>query len=268
MFCLRREDFEHLREKLYSSNDPPMTNTFYTGLHKEIELPDGGFLFIGDEVPEAAQSRNFDHQTHAINPLKGMTYKSARALADVLYTISPQGENTLTVRNGKRSLLKAFLTTTRLDKIEGDEEVQGMVSDILVSPVLRRVLCTPTNFSFNPNSKIFARINRAELGDFDALVLGLVLIGHYKGQLIIPDFGFYGRDAHVALVRENRLIAGVHYLDELPLRLRRACLLISDKRPSHVLHEDAKTLAENAGLRPDFLREDNEYNKFIDRVMA
>jgi hypothetical protein len=55
-----------------------------------------------------------------------------------------------------------------------------------------------------------ARINRAELGDFDALVLGLLLMGHFKGQLVVPDLGFYGRDAHVSLVREERLIGGVN----------------------------------------------------------
>lgn len=223
-------------------------NQLYIGLNTDIELPHGGFLYIHDEVPEASQSRVFDPRTHAINPLKGLGYKEARALADVLYTIAPQGENTLTVRNGKRELLKALLTTTRLDKIKGDDEVTGMISDLLVSPILRRVLCRPTNFSFNPNSRIFARINRAELGDFDALVLGLILIGHFKGQIIIPDGGFYLRDGHTNLVRESRLIAGVHYLSELPLQIRRTLLLMSDIKPSNVLYEDAQTLARYAGL--------------------
>ena len=96
----------------------------------------------------------------------------------MLYTAYPQGENTLTVRNGKRTLLKALLSADRLDKVEGDEEVTGMIGDLLQSPVLTRVLCRPTNFSFSPNSLILARLNRAELGDFDALVLGLFLIAH------------------------------------------------------------------------------------------
>jgi hypothetical protein len=42
-------------------------------------------------------------------------------------------------------------------------------------------------------------MNRAELCDFDALVLGLFLMSHFKGPVVVPDFGFYGRDAPVRL---------------------------------------------------------------------
>lgn len=126
----------------------------------------------------------------------------------MLYTISPQGENTLTVRNGKRALLKALLNADRLDHVRserGDDEVKGMIDDLLKPPVLNRVPCNPTNFSFNPRSVIFVKLNGAELGDFDALVLGLLVMAHFKGQIAVPDFGFYGREAHVSLIRKNRL---------------------------------------------------------------
>jgi hypothetical protein len=82
---------------------------------------------------------------------------------------------------GKRALLKALLKAKRLDQVKGDEEVRGMIDDLLVSPVLTRVLCQPTNFSFNSDI-ILAELDRAELGDFDALVLGLFLMAHFKGQ--------------------------------------------------------------------------------------
>jgi hypothetical protein len=49
-----------------------------------------------------------------------------------------------------------------LDEVRGDEEVNGMIDDLLASPVLRRVLCNPTNFSFNPRSLIRAKIDRVE----------------------------------------------------------------------------------------------------------
>jgi hypothetical protein len=62
-----------------------------------------------------------------------------------------------------------------------------MVADLLASPVLSRVLCNPTNFSFNPNSVILARLNRAELGDFDALILGLLLMAQCKRQVVVHD---------------------------------------------------------------------------------
>ena len=83
-----------------------------------------------------------------------------------------------------------------------------------MSPVLKRMFCGKPNFTFTPRSMIVARVNRAELGDFDALVLGLLLMASYKGQVIVLDFGFYGRDAHISLIRENRLIAGVNFIGD------------------------------------------------------
>src|ERR1700722_14090403 len=99
-------------------------------------------------VPRA---KIFDPLKHSFNPLAHLGYKEARQLADVLYTVSPQGENTLTVRNGKRALLRALLKAKRLDKVEGDEEVTAMMKDILVSPVLKKVFCGKPNFAFKQN---------------------------------------------------------------------------------------------------------------------
>jgi hypothetical protein len=249
-------------ERLYRSR---RMNKLFVGFTREV-LPEHG-LFIHDDVPDIPRARIFDPAVHSFNPLKHMDYKKARSIADVLYTIAPQGENTLTVRNGKRALLRALLSADRLDQVQGDEEVSGMMQDLLQSPILRSVFCRPANFRITPHSYILARINRAELGEFDALVLGLFLIGHFQGQLIVPDFGFYGRDAHVSLIRENRLIAGVNSLGELPIKLRNACLLIGDKEASGALYDDAVELAKQAGLRPDASHEDNPYNHYIDEAM-
>jgi hypothetical protein len=147
-------------------------------------------------------------------------------LRTFVYTVYPQGENTLTVRNGKRALLKALLQSESLDKIKGDEGVSGMIGDILASPVLRGVFCEGRRFTFNPKSANLARINRAELGRFDALVLGLLLIAQFKGQLVLPKFGFYGRDAHMNLIEEDRLVAGINTLAELsPLLAARSWMM-------------------------------------------
>jgi hypothetical protein len=84
------------------------------------------------------------------------------------------------------------------------------------------VLCNRKGNSRNllhQDSKICARLNRAELGDFDCLILGLFLMAQFKGQMIVEDFGFYGRDAHLGLIRENRLIAGLNFLDDLSPKL-------------------------------------------------
>ena len=134
---------------------------------------------------------------------------------------------------------------------------------MLMSPVLKRVLCNRTNFSFNVRSTILVPINRGELGDFDALVLGLFLMAHFKGQLVVPDFGFYGRDAHMAYVRQGRLIAGVDVLNELPPKLRQGMLLIKDKVASGATFEDASTLAQYAGLQPSTVG----FNEFVENAM-
>lgn len=109
-----------------------------------------------------------------------------------------------------------------------------------------------------------ARLNRAELGDFDALVLGLFLMAHFKGQLVAPDFGFYGREGHVSLIREGRLIAGVNTLQEPPARLRQSVLLIEDKVASGTTADDAETLARYARLLPGT----NGFNSFVQDAMA
>jgi hypothetical protein len=231
---------------LSDANRSPM-NKLNIGFLKTIDLPKGGYLLIDDEVRDIPRSRVFDPLKHCFNPLKDIDYKRARELAELFYTISPQGDNTLTLRNGKRTLLKALLKADRLDGVKaakGDEEVKALIDDILISPVLRRVLCNPTNFSFNPKSAIVARISRKELGDFDALVLGLLLMSQAQGQVIVPDLGFYGRDFHSRLIREERLIAGVNYLDELTGGLRKSVLLIGDKEPSGAIVDDAEELAK------------------------
>lgn len=247
-------------------------NRLYVGFSKEIELPKGSFLFIGDEIPEHPKAKVFDPLEHSFNPLRGIDRKKARELADVLYTISPQGENTLTVRNGKRGLAQALCMATRLDALDVrsdikgvKEEVEGMIDELLFTDVARSVLCSGRDFAFTgKNTKVFARINRAELGDFDALVLGLFLMAQFKGQLVIPDFGFYGREAHVSLIREERLIAGVNVLAELSAKLRQTVLLMEDKEASGTTREDAETLAQYARLAPGT----TGFNDFVQGAMA
>jgi hypothetical protein len=233
-----------------------MRNKLFVGVSSKVELPKGGYLFISDDVPEVSRPRVFDPLKHSFNPFADLTYRKAREIADILYTVYPQGENTLTVRNGKRALLKMLMDgPDRLDKLPrdfgktdlGPLEALATVDDVRVSPVLRRVLCNPTNFSFKPNSKILARLDRAELGEFDCLLLGLLLMAHFKGQVVVKEGGSYLRDMHVSLIRENRVVAGINFLDELPVKLRRAALLIDDKIPNGATLEDAETLAEYAG---------------------
>lgn len=249
-----------------------MLNKLSIGFRKTIFedfdiFPNRNFLFLDDEIPKLHDRHRpqiFDPTQDYFNPLLNIDYKRARELAVVLYTLYPQGENTLTVRNGQRLLLKALLKAERFDQLEGDEEVIAIRDDILASPILRRVLCGKKPMTFNSHSVVLARINRAELGDFDALALGLMLMNAFKGQIIVPDFGFYGRDVHLSLIRQERLIAGVNFLDELPTKLRQGVLLIKDKVPATTTFDDAETLARYAGLIPGT----NGYNDFVNDAIG
>jgi hypothetical protein len=247
-------------------------NKLFVGLSKHVELPKGSFLFIDDEVPAHPKAKVFDPLKHSFNPLRNLDKKRARELADVLYTVSPQGENTLTVRNGRRALAVALADAKRLDELQVrsdikgvKEEVEGMIGELLFTDVMRGVLCSENDFGFTgKNTKVFARLNRAELGEYDALILGLFLMAQFKGQIVLPDGGFYLREAHVSLIRENRLIAGVNTLQELSPKLRQNILLIPEKIASGATFDDAETLAGYAGLA----RTANGFRDFVADAIA
>jgi hypothetical protein len=215
-----------------------------------LEITPPGFLLIDDgPIADAfaetvADATIFNPRRHSFSIARD--YKSARDFADILYSHG-YGEQTLTVRNGRRKLAELLLdNTTPLHKIDGDRkdpataEALGMLDELWLSPVLKRVLTRKPNFDFSRS--VIARVNRAELGDFDAFVLALLLMGQHKGQVIVPDFGFYGRPLHTSLIRQNRLTVGLRYLAELPLQLQQAVLTIEDKHLSHLLPDDAETL--------------------------
>src|SRR5665213_2248765 len=129
-----------------STSPSPCMNKLYVGFDKDIELPKRGFLFIDDEVPKIPRARVFDVKTDCFNPLKNIDHKNAREIGEILYTAYPEGENTLTVRNGKRALLQLLTDKPkRLDKIRvnlakaqaGSIEAMETIGDVLMSPVLK-----------------------------------------------------------------------------------------------------------------------------------
>jgi hypothetical protein len=167
-------------------------NRLHVGFSKDIELPKGGFLYIDDEVREVPHFRVFDPLRHSFNPLKNINYRGAAAFVEIIDALFSRGDSTLTKDTGLDFIFDALEKGPRfLDALIDEPEKKdptghmwayGKVERILRSPVLRRVFLedadrSQTNFSFRTGSKIFARVNRAELGDFDALVLGLLSIG-------------------------------------------------------------------------------------------
>lgn len=244
-----------------------MTNKFYVGLKTKIPAPKKPCLFIHDEIPDVPLARVFDPRTHSLDVFKGMTPRRARELAELLYTAVPEGQNTLTVRNGKRNLAPILRDAKSFTGAltAADDEARAMLEDLLFTPELRKPLTGANRiFKMHEHSLILARLNRAEIGDFAALVLGFILISIHNGPIIIPDFGFYGREAHINLIRENRLIAGVNFLGELPLRLRQALLLVKDRTAKGALYEDAVLLAQFRG----YVQHTNEFNDYVREAMT
>lgn len=234
---------------------------------KRLQPP---YLIIDDgHLIDQLPKKGLFNTTKTINVLKDMDYRRARDFIAVLNAAFPEGETTLTRKNSNFLLLKALLDKPKSlsDLIVLDEEdpasvdAHQKIQTLLLSPVLRHVLTGKTTPRMD--TVVLARLPRAELGDFDCFVLAHFLISLYPGQVVIPDFGFYGRDYLSRLIRENRLICGVQTLSELSPKLRQSVLLMPDKTGVVCTIEDAETLADYMGYIPGT----NEYNAFIlDRV--
>ena len=241
-------------------------------------VPHGSFLFIDDgplidalELPARRKVVQFDIAKHRLNPLHGMDYRRAQEFVAVMGAIFPEGESTLTKKNADFVLLNALLDDPPLylDKLlrpdkkdPARQDAYQKIATLLLSPFLSSVLCGPTNFSMR--GIVLAQLDRAILGDFDAFVLASLLISQFKGQVIIPDGGFYLREHHMALVRQGRLVAGVNTLSELSPLLRQTLLTVPNKIAARATYEDAEVIARYEGLVPRTVA----HTDFLARAMA
>jgi hypothetical protein len=250
-------------------------NALIVGTRKQAvldHLPDT-FLLIDDgdlidlvTVPERRAVTLFDINKDSFNPVKGIDYLRAVQFVDILKAVFPEGENTLTKATFEYQLLQALANKpTTLDKLISDTKdtqyAYQKIQRLLLSPVLERVLNRPTSMSFK--GTILARLDRTALSDFDCFVLANLLISQYAGPVVIPDFGFYAHKGHASLIRQNRLIAGVNTLAEVP-QLAQLLLTIETKIASHATVADAQVLASYAGLPPG----NGHYSQFIAGAIA
>ncbi|MBV9570749.1 MAG: hypothetical protein JO056_05870 [Alphaproteobacteria bacterium] len=216
-------------------------------------LIDDGPIIDSLTVPQRRKIIRFDYNVHRLNPLKGINYRRARDFIGLLDAVFPEGENTITKKNANFVLLKALLSDPeRLDRLvypstePAEQDAYQKIQTLLLSPVLNNVLCGPTNFPMK--GILIARLNRAELGDFDCFVLGNLLMQFYPGHVVIPDFGFYAVPSHADLIRQGRLTAGLNFLNEVPSQLRNHLLLMEQKIASRATSDDAEVLAVYSGL--------------------
>lgn len=223
-----------------------------------LELAEPPFLLIDDgEIADAFSERFptaklFDVFEHSFNPLQRLDHKRARDISEALYAAFPQGGDTLTVRNGKRALTRLLLEAKSFEALPKGAKDPGIVEaiatldDVLFSPVLERVLCGKPNFAWKTARRnpwnVIAKLDRSKLGDFDAFILAQLLLVHFTGNIIIPDFGFYGRDHHASLIRQDRLTFGVEFLSDLSPKLQRLALSVKDKTIYRTIQDDAERL--------------------------
>jgi hypothetical protein len=73
-------------------------------------------------------------------------------------------------------------------------------------------------------------------------VLTTLLVKQFSGLAIFPDFGFYGRDFHTSLIRENRLVASLNSLSEVSAPMQQALLGIKSKTIYRTTPADAQHL--------------------------
>jgi hypothetical protein len=217
------------------------------------------FLLIDDgSIADAflerfPKARVFDPTLHSFNPLGGMDYKRARDFADTVYG----DKDLMTYRDGKRALVKILKGAKQLDNLpaiahKGYADAQETIDDLLESPLLKAVLCGGGKpFKFGEGTTV-AKLDRAVLGDFDAFLLGSLLIGQHQGQIIVPDFGFYGRPLHLSLIRQGRLTAGLNTLSELGRpddKFRQGVLTIKDRKNPPGVNALRGVANETSGLK-------------------
>lgn len=232
------------------------------------EFVGGDCLHLADDapdLPDTYRAQVFDPARHNFNPLTttGLSdidcYRRRTSFVETIDLLFPRGDSTLTKDTGLEFIAQRLEENpdTLRDLIPKPDRAStpahiwayNRIQRILRSPVLSQVFCRPKQFDFS--GVVLARINRAELTDFDALVLGLFLINRCKGQIIIPAGEFYLRETHVNLVREDRLITGITSFASVPLHIRDALITVPDKYAALALYEDALIVANrHSHMRP------------------
>jgi hypothetical protein len=118
-------------------------NQLHVGFKRNVKPISGRCLFICDdvsEVPHKFRPKIFDPDRHSFTPLAGIDAAKAQTLAELIYTVYPEGSATLTVRKEKWELAPALLEPSTLANVQGSEGVQGVINDLMFNPVVRKVL--------------------------------------------------------------------------------------------------------------------------------
>jgi hypothetical protein len=266
----------HAQDTPLPAETEPAMNELHVGRGVVVEdlLPaKGGYLLISDFLPEVFSAQEFDPNVHGFNLIKDKTYRTKSDVVDLIDGIFTRGENTLTKDMGLEFIWEHLDDCTSLidliplpqkDATNGHLWAHSRINRILRSPLLRRVLCSEKPFKFKKGVKIHARVSPRAITSFDALVLARALIMTYDG-VVVTDMERYGHESHVSLILEDRLVAWVRVLRNVPERLRRSLLSIENKFGHKTIREDAEILAEYDCI---FGKTQDGYDTFIKQMMG
>jgi hypothetical protein len=219
---------------------------------KTFSYPSGSRVLTGEPILSEGD-KLYDPAEHGLNPLP-MSYREAREFAAAVYP----DKDLMTYRNGRRSLTRLVMNADRLDRLHTGAQMTTKKREVLwrtsYCPRFYGECCANHyHAGFMAGAQLSPAWTERRSGTDDAKVIANILISQFKGPVVIDDFGCYAREHHAALIRQNRLIAGVYTLSELPDKLRdRAVLMPMVGRGCNF--EDAQTLAKYQGLRRKSLR--------------
>ena len=228
---------------------------------------------ISDHLPEIFSAQEFDPNAHGFNPIKDRSYRTKSDFVDVIDGIFTRGENTLTKDMGLEFIwdqldectsLRDLIPLPAKDASNGHLWAHSRINRILRSPLLKRVLCSDKPFKFKKGVKIHARVSPRAITTFDALVLARFLMMAYDG-VVVTDMERYGHESHVSLILEDRLVAWVRVLGNVPEKLRQSLLSIENKYGNKTIFEDAEILAKYDCIHQ---KGQDGYDTFIKQMMG
>ena len=123
------------------------------------------------------------------------------------------------------------------------------VGTLLMSPAIRNIVGQPhSTFSLTKKYIVIANLDRNEIGDLTARLLGGLLIARSSGHVYINDFPFFASEHFASLFPQERFSVSLSFLDEVPPKLQQSLLSIEDKVALQTSPSDAERLMFYLGI--------------------
>jgi hypothetical protein len=123
------------------------------------------------------------------------------------------------------------------------------IGTLLMSPTIRNIIGqVRSTFSLTKGNIVIANLDRADIGDLTARLLGGLLIARSAGHVYINDFAFFASEHFASLLSQERFSISLSFLDELPPKLQQSVLSIEDKIVLKTSPADAERLMFFLGI--------------------